>query len=46
MLAKGRGNRTISQKSKLISRRIVGDFMLRDNIVTRMFKLGLDFMRQ
>ena len=24
----------------------VGDFMLRDNIVTRMFKLGLDFMRQ
>ena len=24
----------------------VGDFMLRDNIVTRMFELGLDFMRQ
>ena len=24
----------------------VGDFMLRDNIVTRMFKLGLDFMKQ
>ena len=26
--------------------RNVGDFMLRDNIVTRMFKLSLDFMRQ
>ena len=24
----------------------VGDFMLRDSIVTPMFKLGLDFMRQ
>ena len=24
----------------------VGDFMLRDNVVTRMFKLGLDVMRQ
>ena len=24
----------------------VGDFMLRDSILTPMFKLGLDFMRQ